>query len=121
MKAKSLQDLHAIRQQVAERERIAREEAAARAEAHRRSEADRTLFQKAAGTVQQLRSHGLKLGLITNPYQPMWARDIELEAHGLAGFFSDADAARLAKRPLGNLPIDAQTFRRSEILRAAGL
>jgi DNA-nicking Smr family endonuclease len=58
LKSKSLQDLHAIRAQVAERERLAREEAAKRAEAHKRAEAERNLFQKAAGTVQKLRSHG---------------------------------------------------------------
>jgi DNA-nicking Smr family endonuclease len=58
LKAKSLQDLHAIRAQVAERERIAREEAARRAEAQKRADAERNLFQKAAGSVQKLRSHG---------------------------------------------------------------
>ncbi|HET8746943.1 MAG TPA: Smr/MutS family protein [Ramlibacter sp.] len=58
MKSKSLQDLHHIRKQVAERERIAREEAAARAEAQKRAEAERNLFQRAAGPVQKLRSHG---------------------------------------------------------------
>lgn len=58
MKAKSLQDLQAIRHQVAERERIEREAAAKRAEAHKRAEAERNLFQRAAGPVQPLRSHG---------------------------------------------------------------
>lgn len=58
MKAKSLQDLHAIRTQVAERERIEREQAAARAEAQKRAAADQNLFQRAAGPVQRLRSHG---------------------------------------------------------------
>jgi len=47
--------------------------------------------------------------------------DADRWVHGLAGFFSDADAARLANRPLRNLPVDAETFRRSDILRAAGL
>jgi DNA-nicking Smr family endonuclease len=58
LKSKSLQDLHAMRQHLAERERIAREEAAARAEAQKRADAERNLFQKAAGPVQKLRSHG---------------------------------------------------------------
>lgn len=58
MKAKSLQDLQAIRKQVAEQERIAREQAAARAEALKRSEADKNLFQRAAGKVQRLGEHG---------------------------------------------------------------
>ena len=49
MKAKSLQDLQAIRQQVAERERVAREQAEKRAIEHKRLEAERNLFQRAAG------------------------------------------------------------------------
>lgn len=58
MKAKSLQDLQAIRAQVAERERIEREQAAARAGAERRAHAERDLFQRAAGAVQRLPAHG---------------------------------------------------------------
>jgi DNA-nicking Smr family endonuclease len=58
VKAKSLQDLQAIRKQIAERERIAREESARRAEAHKRAEAEKDLFQRAAGTVQPLARHG---------------------------------------------------------------
>ena len=58
MKAKSLQDLQAIRQRVAERERLAAEQAAARAEAQRRLDAERNLFQRAAGKVERLREHG---------------------------------------------------------------
>lgn len=58
MKAKSLQDLHALKQQIAERERKQREEAARRAEAHQRAEAERNLFQRAAGPVQRLPTHG---------------------------------------------------------------
>ena len=58
MKAKSLQDLQAFREQLAERERVAREEAAKRAEAQKRAEAERNLFQRAAGKVEPLRQHG---------------------------------------------------------------
>ncbi|MDE2604818.1 MAG: Smr/MutS family protein [Burkholderiales bacterium] len=58
MKARSLQDLQAIRKQVAERERIAREEAAARAAEKKRTEAEKNLFQRATGPVHKLREHG---------------------------------------------------------------
>lgn len=58
MKAKSLQDLQAIRQKLADAERIAREQASARAEAQKRAEAEKNLFQRAAGQVERLRSHG---------------------------------------------------------------
>jgi DNA-nicking Smr family endonuclease len=58
LKAKSLQDLHAIRKQIADRERVEREQGAVRAEAQKRSDAEGSLFRKAAGAVQKLRSHG---------------------------------------------------------------
>jgi DNA-nicking Smr family endonuclease len=58
VKSKSLQDLHAMRKQIAERERIDREQAVARAEAHKRAEAEKDLFQRAAGKVQRLPQHG---------------------------------------------------------------
>jgi DNA-nicking Smr family endonuclease len=58
VKLNSLKDLKAVRQQIAERERIAREEAAKREEADRRREAERSLFARAAGKVEPLRSTG---------------------------------------------------------------
>jgi DNA-nicking Smr family endonuclease len=58
VKAKSFQDLEAMRRQIAEGERIAREHKAQRAEAQKRAEAERDLFQRAAGKVQPLPRHG---------------------------------------------------------------
>ncbi|HSV82451.1 MAG TPA: Smr/MutS family protein [Ramlibacter sp.] len=58
MKAKSLQDLEAMRSHLAERQRLAKEEAAARAAAQKKREAEQNLFQRAAGAVQPLPSHG---------------------------------------------------------------
>jgi DNA-nicking Smr family endonuclease len=58
VKTKSLQDLAALRTQIAEGARLAREQAAAAAAAQKRAEADRTLFQRAAGAVQPLPHHG---------------------------------------------------------------
>ena len=58
MKAKSLQDLAGMRKQIAERERVEREQAVLRAERERRVQADANLFQRAAGAVQRLPSHG---------------------------------------------------------------
>jgi HAD superfamily hydrolase (TIGR01509 family) len=34
-------------------------------------------------------NHGVKIGLVTNAYQPMWMRDRELEAVGLLNHFAD--------------------------------
>jgi DNA-nicking Smr family endonuclease len=58
VKSKSLQDLGAIRKQIAEQERVAREQAAAHALAQKRLDAERDLFQRAAGKVEPLRHHG---------------------------------------------------------------
>lgn len=58
MKSKSLQDLGAIRKELAEKERIAREQEAARAAAQKKADAERNLFQRAAGVVQRLPQHG---------------------------------------------------------------
>jgi DNA-nicking Smr family endonuclease len=58
MKAKSLQDLAAIRKELAQQERIAREQAAAQAAARKRAEAESDLFQRAAGAVNRLPQHG---------------------------------------------------------------
>jgi DNA-nicking Smr family endonuclease len=58
VKTKSLQDLAALRTQIAESARLAREQAAAAAAAQKRAEADRTLFQRAAGAVRPLAHQG---------------------------------------------------------------
>jgi len=58
VKAKSLQDLHAIRKHVADRHETAKKEEAVRKEAERKAEAERNLFARAAGKVEPLRRHG---------------------------------------------------------------
>ena len=58
MKAKSLQEMEAIRRHLAEQERLAREDAARAAEARKKADAEKNLFQRAAGKVEPLRAHG---------------------------------------------------------------
>jgi len=58
VKAKSLQEMEAIRRHLAEQERLAREDAARAAEARKKADAERNLFQRAAGKVEPLRAHG---------------------------------------------------------------
>jgi DNA-nicking Smr family endonuclease len=58
MKAKSLQDLEAIRKKLVEQQRLAAREEAARQEAQRRADAERNLFVRAAGKVEPLRPSG---------------------------------------------------------------
>lgn len=56
MKARSLQDLQGIRQQIAQQHERVQREQAERREAERRAEAERNLFARAAGKVEPLRT-----------------------------------------------------------------
>lgn len=58
MKAKSLQDLKAMRQQLAEAQARAAQAAAERAAAAQKARADQSLFARAIGPTQPLRAHG---------------------------------------------------------------
>ncbi len=58
MKAKSFQDLKAIRARLAEAEARAAQEAAARAAAAKKARAEQTLFAQAIGATQPLLAHG---------------------------------------------------------------
>lgn len=109
MKAKSLQDLQAIRQHLAERERIAREEAARRAEAQKRADAERNLFQRAAGKVQRLPQHG-RVHHVPEPPAPIPAqRQLDDQRVLLESISDEFDASTL-------LEVDeAMSFRRPGI------
>lgn len=48
-----------------------------------------TLFPEVIDVLTELRTHGLRLGLLTNAYAPMWMRDMELERLGLAANMLD--------------------------------
>lgn len=61
-------------------------------------------FPDVPGVLEALRTQGLKLGLITNAFQPMWMRDRELNAVGLppelfACRTSSADVGYLKPHP----------------------
>jgi putative hydrolase of the HAD superfamily len=57
-------------------------------------------YPDAGAVLPMLVGHGVKIGLITNAYQPMWMRDRELEAFGLLGHFADC---RLSAADVGYL------------------
>ncbi len=62
------------------------------------------VFPDAVANLARLRDAGLGLGLITNAFQPMWLRDIEMQAHGLLEYFpecrfSAADVGYLKPHP----------------------
>ncbi|MBI5279093.1 MAG: Smr/MutS family protein [Burkholderiales bacterium] len=70
MKAKSLQDLHAIRQHVADGHERARREETLRRETERKAEAERNLFTRAAGKVEPLR-HAKRVHHVPEPPAPI--------------------------------------------------
>jgi len=109
VKARSLQDLQAIRTRIAERERIAREQAAQRAEAQKRAEAEKNLFQRAAGKVERLPHHG-RVHHVPEPPAPIPAQRQLDDQRVLHEAISDEfDAATLLEVD------DAMSFRRPGI------
>ncbi|RYY82175.1 MAG: DNA mismatch repair protein MutS, partial [Comamonadaceae bacterium] len=62
-----------MRQQIAERERVAREQEALRLQAERKRDAEANLFQRAAGAVRPLPSHG-KVHHVPEPPAPIPAQ-----------------------------------------------
>ncbi len=109
MKFRSLQDLKAVRKEIAERERVAKEEAARRAAAQRRAEAEKNLFVRAAGKVAPLREHG-KVAQLPEPPAPVPVQRQLDEQRVLREAISDEfDAATLLDVD------DAMSFRRPGI------
>ena len=63
-----------------------------------------TMFAEVPEVLRLLHDNGIKVGIVTNAYQPMWLRDIEIQLHGLLEFFPDcrisaADAGYLKPHP----------------------
>lgn len=65
-------------------------------------------YPDAAEALPILVAPGVKIGLITNAYQPMWMRDRELEAFGLLAHFADC---RLSAADVGYLKPHPAIFR----------
>jgi len=62
------------------------------------------LFPDVPDALALLRENGIKIGIVTNAYQPMWMRDLEIEVHGLLQHFPDcrisaADVGYLKPHP----------------------
>lgn len=62
------------------------------------------LFPEVIDVLETLREAGIKVGIVTNAYQPMWMRDLELHDHGVAHYFptcrfSAADVGYLKPHP----------------------
>jgi HAD superfamily hydrolase (TIGR01662 family) len=72
-------------------------------------------FPEVIHILTRLKKAGLKLGIVTNAYQPMRLRDVELEQHGLLEFFPDC---RLSAADAGYLKPHASIF--EQALQRAG-
>lgn len=73
------------------------------------------VFPEVIDVLTRLRKAGLKLGIVTNAYQPMRLRDVELQQHGLLDFFPDC---RLSAADAGYLKPHASIF--EQALQRAG-
>ena len=58
------------------------------------------IFPEVRETIETLHACGVRVGIVTNAYQPMWLRDIEIEAHGILDLFPDC---RLSAADVGYL------------------
>jgi putative hydrolase of the HAD superfamily len=63
-----------------------------------------SMFPDAPPVLKLLHENGIKVGIVTNAYQPMWLRDVEIQMHGLLDFFPDcrisaADVGYLKPHP----------------------
>jgi len=62
------------------------------------------IFPDVPPLLDLLKKHGVQVGIVTNAYQPMWLREIELKAHQLLDYFptcriSAADVGYLKPHP----------------------
>lgn len=62
------------------------------------------MFAEVPEVLKLLHENGIKVGIVTNAYQPMWLRDVEIQMHGLLDFFPDcrisaADVGYLKPHP----------------------
>ena len=68
------------------------------------------VFPDVIPLLNELRSRGIRLGVVTNSSQPMSLRDCELRAHGLLPYFPDC---RLAAADVGYLKPHPRIFQRA--------
>lgn len=64
-------------------------------------------FPDVAGAMKVLHQNNIKVGIVTNAFQPMSLRDIEMKAHGLLDYFPDC---RLSAADVGYLKPHPKIF-----------
>lgn len=58
------------------------------------------MFPDVPAALRLLHQYSIKVGIVTNAYQPMWIRDVEITTHGILPFFPDC---RLSAADIGYL------------------
>lgn len=66
-----------------------------------------TVFPDVPPMLEELIAHNIKIGIVTNAFQPMWMRDRELAEHGLLDYFPDC---RISAADVGRLKPDSRIF-----------
>lgn len=64
-------------------------------------------FPDVIDSLKMFRDRGLRMGIVTNAFQPMWMRDEELKQHGLLDFFPEC---RFSAADVGRLKPHADIF-----------
>lgn len=70
---------------------------------------DVVTFPDVPDALQKLIDSGIKIGIVTNAFQPMWLRDVELEKHDLLQYFPD-ESVRISAADVGYLKPHPQIF-----------
>jgi putative hydrolase of the HAD superfamily len=65
------------------------------------------VFPDVAGALRVLRDRGIRFGIVTNAFQPMTLRDIEMKTHGLLDYFPEC---RLSAADVGYLKPSPKIF-----------
>lgn len=67
------------------------------------------VFPDVPDALQKLIDRGIKIGILTNAFQPMWMRDAELERFGLLQYFPD-EQTRMSAADIGYLKPSPNVF-----------
>ena len=70
------------------------------------------VFPDVPDALQKLVDMGIKIGILTNAFQPMWMRDAELERFGLLQFFPEVHT-RMSAADLGYLKPSPDVFKKA--------
>jgi putative hydrolase of the HAD superfamily len=66
-------------------------------------------YEDVVDALTNLQERGIRMGIVTNAYQPMWLRDLELEHYGLLPFFAE-QKTRISAADVGYLKPHPQIF-----------